>query len=303
MSSELMRGKQQRNAHHRVIYLFALLFGITWCPTNLSAQIGLEPLLGGVTDVSLYGSCWQTRSDVLRDTSCPTSNLGFGVEVLWGLKTFRFGEGADSAITWKLTGKTEAVKKVPSGVTVDSTLTYKPEVSFENDRRLSMDVELALGYGQFSGLKSSSTAYELRGTVREAPAVALYLSFENGPFPSFETPLFPVGFSPYIGFRSGLIQLQNAQLIVPIAAGVDSAVVYTGAAQAFQVGGALGLAVEFGRITVFSEFAYNSRRFASVQWGALPGSTRMLKNVSRDLDFTGSTFSVGLQVPLRDPSK
>lgn len=297
MSSQLSQWKQKFISIHGTACLFVILLAI-WSPANLSAQIGVESLLGNVTDISLYGSCWRTKSEILRSDQCPADRLGFGVEVLWGLKPYKFGPKPDSVVNWKVTGKTETLK----GGKLESTFTYSPEVTFSPDDRLTMIAELGLGYGQFSGLESTDTTFELKGTVREAPALALYLSFENGPIPALEVRRFSVEFSPYLGIRSGLIQLQNAQLLAPDSIGSGTVSVYTGAAQAFQLGGALGLAIQLGRVNLLGEYAYNLRRLTSVQWTA-PGLVKMPEEFPRELDFTGSTFSFGFQIPLRDPTK
>ncbi|HEX6912741.1 MAG TPA: hypothetical protein VF142_20205 [Longimicrobium sp.] len=258
----------------------------TFAARPLGAQIGFESLWGGVTDISISGSCWNTRSEFLREEqSCPNKKIGYGVEVIWNLRSIPIGKKPDGEpdTAWVLAEKDESFR----GGQVDSVRHYTVQVNAVEDERPRVLIEVGLGYSQFSGFESADPEYELRGMVREIPAVNLYgtLNWDRlGPF------------KPYLGVRSGLIQLHNVQLYDSITA--DTAVVYFGSAQTFQLGGIAGLAFGASPVHVFGEFAYNLRRFPSVQWGTA-GTNRLPDTLFKSFDFSGISLSVGLQVSIR----
>jgi len=228
--------RQRVNAAAIAFALVALAMSIL--PSRASAQIGIEDLLGSVTDIDVSASCWATRSASLRSSDCPGGRNGYGVEVLWSLKTIHLGPAPRVDTTWVPSQKTVTVRGGrPDTIT---TLVMKEEEAETTGWRLL--IELALGYSQFSGFRSADERYDLRGTEREQPSLAFYGSL-NGPGILRHL-------SPYLGVRWGLIRLSDVQLFTP--AEGDETTAYTGHAEVFQVGGALGIAVvgalQFGRI-------------------------------------------------------
>jgi hypothetical protein len=254
----------------------------------LSAQIGFESLFSGITDISVSFTCWNTRSAFLREEeSCPSRKAGYGVEVLWNLRSIPVGPKPKirSDTTWTLTEKEESYR----GAQVDSIRRYAVKVEPGTDPRPSVLIEVGLGYSQFSGFESSDPEFEIRGSVREIPAVTLYGTLiRDGKLGWIK---------PYVGVRTGLIQLHNVQLYDSIAA--DSVVVFSGSAQTFQIGGAIGVALGDGPLHAFAEAAYHFRRFPSVQWGAA-GANRLPDTLPRGFDFSGPSVSIGVQVGIRE---
>jgi len=263
-----------------------VLLSLALLSTPARAQIGIEDVLGSVTDIDVSASCWATKSPSLRDTDCPGGRNGYGLEVLWQLKTVHLGRAPRVDTTWVPSQKTITVRDGRADTV--TTLIMKEEEK-EEIPGYRLLFELALGYSQFSGFRSADARYDLRGTVREQPSLAIYGSLEG--------PGVLEHLSPYLGVRSGLIRLSDVQLFTP--AEGDETTAYAGSAEVFQVGGALGIAAEAGPVSLFVEGQLNLRRFPSIDWtggsgGPLPGF------VPRGLDFSGASISVGLQIHIRE---
>jgi hypothetical protein len=262
--------------------LLALALGSA--PTPARAQIGFEDLLESVTDIAVSGTCWSTRSEAVRRSDCPGGRNGYGVEVLWALaKVPRREASADTA--WVPSQK----RVIRRDGRTDTVTVLVPEVR-EEEGGYRFLIELGLGYSQFSGFASSDDRFDLRGSVREVPSVAVYGSLEG--------PGILAHVGPYVGIRSGLIMLSDVQLFTPVSG--DSTTAYRGSGEVFQVGGALGLSAGTDAASLFVEVQLNLRRFNSVDWtggagGTIPGF------LPRSLDFTGPSFSVGVQIHVRDP--
>ena len=253
--------------------------------SRAAAQIGIEDLLGSVTDIDVSASCWATKSQSLRSSDCPGGRNGYGVEVLWSLKTIHLGPAPRVDTTWVPSQKTVTMRQGrPDTVT---TLVMKEEEAESSGYQLL--IELALGYSQFSGFQSADERYDLRGTVREQPSIAFYGSLEG--------PGMLQHLSPYVGVRSGLIRLSDVQVFIP--AEGEETTSLTGTAEVFQVGGALGIAAEAGPVSLFVEGQLNLRRFPSIDWTAGEGGT-IPGFIPRSLDFSGPSISVGMQIHIRD---
>jgi hypothetical protein len=255
-------------------------------PPHATAQA--ESLFTNINDINVFASCWSTRSDFLqRSNACPNQ---YGLEVYWELTSFRLWKKAPPPSppgTWQRSEKEVTVSETGQ----DSIVRYTWAKAEPPAPAASLSLELALGYSHFSGFEASEPAYELRGTVRELPAIALYGSVTN-------TQRYWNFAQPYLGVRTGLIQLQNVQALVPIDG--DSVVAHPGNAQVFQAGFSAGLAI--GRSPIFGtvEYSHHIRRFPSVQWGGT-GSTRLPADLPTEFDFSGPSLALGIQVRVREP--
>lgn len=257
----------------------------------LHAQVGIESLLGSITDLDISISCWNTSSDFLRDRQQCPFHSGWGVEAIFHITDVRLGpkpRPSPTDTTWNVDKRELDF----SGGRVDSVRTYTAKVE-PTDTRSSIQVELGLGYGQFTGFASSDTTFAIRGTVREIPALTVYGTWIR-----------PQGtlhwLSPYVGVRTGVLQLHNVQLFQPGTA--DSVIVYKAAADVFQIGAVGGLSArsdKFPELMAFAEFGYQVRRFPSVEWNAASGG-KILRSFPTSLDFTGFTFEMGFQFHIRD---
>jgi hypothetical protein len=265
--------------------LALLVFALGLVPAPARAQIGIEDLLESVTDIAVSVTCWNTRSASLQRSDCPGDKNGYGVEVLWALKTVHIGRQPAIDTTWVPSGKTVTVR----GGRPDTVTTLAMEETETGAPGYRVLIELGLGYSQFSGFTSADERFDLRGTIREQPSIAFYASLEGpGIFQHV---------NPYVGVRSGLIRLSDVQVFTPPDG--EETTSYRGSGEVFQVGGALGVSAGSDVASLFLEAQLNLRRFNSVDWtggagGAIPGY------LPRGLDFTGPSVSLGVQLHLRD---
>ncbi len=261
------------------------------CGTPVSAVAQFESLLTSVTDINVFTSCWSTPKGV-GSPNCG-DRLGYGLEVLWELKRYPLSTATQLPDSMNLVG---VEKRYPRGAggrgsaAADSTLKYERIPGGKKAKR-ELLLELALGYSQFTGLESDDPTYELRGTVREIPSLSLYGSFTGLPGGEFVV--------PYLGARTGLIRLQNVQIFDSVH--TESTVVYSGAAEAFQLGAAIGVGISVPGLPVTAsvEASYHQRKFVSVQW--TPVGNRVPARFPREFDFSGPSLSFGLQVRVRPP--
>jgi len=278
--------KSRRAVPHATTFAIGLLaLALGSIPTPARAQIGFEDLLGSITDISVSGTCWSTRSASIRSADCPGGQNGYGLEVLWALKKLSLGE-THSDTTWVASQK----RVIQRGGRTDTVTVLTPEEK-EDDDGYHLLIELGLGYSQFSGFASTDDRFDLRGTVREVPSVAVYATLEGPPKSFLEY------VNPYVGVRSGLIELSGVQAFSPVDG--DSTTSYAASAEVFQVGGAIGVAVGNEAASLFVEAQLNLRRFTSIDWtggtgGTIPGF------LPRGLDFTGPSLSVGVQIHVRN---
>lgn len=253
----------------------ALAFLGTWTSPG-EAQFGLvESLFSRVTDISFYGA----RGDLAprqEGLEAKGGLQGFGVELLFQVGAVtRPAEPESAAVrdTVVLTWRERRVTR--SGARADTVDTYDVGAARKPPEEELWTFELAIGYGQISGFSLEASGLDLRGSVRELPAVTLYASH--------------VGTGAYLGLRTGLIETHALRLYE------SDGSLMEGSAQAFQLGGVAGLAFEVMGVYPFVEGAWMARSFPSVAWDsdALPAGT------PRALRVSGWNISAGLQVPLQ----
>jgi hypothetical protein len=272
-----------RSLHRPILVLTLLALAM---PTRARAQIEFGDLLSHVTDIAVSGNCWTTRTESLRTLQCPRAN--YGLEVLWEVATIPLA-GRKPAVdtTWVPSEKTVTVRQGRTD-TVTTLTPREEEVVDPGGYRLV--VELGVGYSNFSGFTSSDARFELRGSVREQPSVALYGSLEG--------PGILERVSPYVGLRSGLVRLGDVQAFIPPEG--DPVDVYHASAELIQVGVSAGVASAiFESASVFVEGQLNLRRFNSVDWTGGEAAT-IPGYLPRSLDFSGPSLSFGVQIHIRD---
>jgi hypothetical protein len=263
----------------RLLCPLALFLAWIWV-TPAHAQIGIESIFKDINELGFFFGCWSTQSSTLQsEGECPVGNRDFGVEATYRVAEIpltHFGgkAGRDSLVVRQVTVKGS-----------DTTRTYDPHTGSPTGPQIHF--EFALGYSQFSGFRSADPQLDLRGSVREIPAVTLYTSFH------YDQDAFVF---PYAGVRSGLIQLRDVQAFTD-PQGSDTAVAYAGEAQSFQLGAVAGVGLRYMRATIFGEWAWMSREFSSIRWTADKG--RVPTSLPRRLDFGGRSFSIGMQFNIR----
>jgi hypothetical protein len=254
----------------RIAFACALLLA-TAPPAH--AQFGLvESLFDRVTDISFYASRGELapRAETVRAAD---GLRGFGVELLFQVGAVtRRPEAAPPADSAALAWRERTITR--NGTTTDTVDRY--EVNEPEDEALEevWTFELAIGYGQLTGFQSAEPELDLRGSVRELPAVTIYGSHAASAL--------------YFGLRTGLIETHALRLYD------GDGNVAQGSGQAFQLGAALGWAPELLNVFPFLEAAWTARSFPSIEWEGdviPPGAPR-------DLRLSGWALSAGLQVPL-----
>jgi hypothetical protein len=244
-------------------------------PMPAQAQIGIyDALARRFSDVSFFGNVGglATRSEGI--TAGRLSS--FGIEVLLEIGSVSRPVGPapvrrDSvALNW-----TEMRVTRGDDGSVDTVYSYQVRRVTPVQRTEPVwTFELGLGYGQTTGFGTSVPGLDLRGAVRDLPTVTLYASYEAT--------------STYLGLRSGFMRLQSLQLYDADARS------FSGEAESFMAGVALGQSMDIGGITLFIEAGYAIRPFPSIRWtgGALPAGA------PRSLNLDSWTLGAGIQFGL-----
>ena len=153
--------------------------------------------------------------------------------------------------------------------------TEEPAEGEEEGPDPTFTYELGVGYGQIAGFYSKVEGLDLRAAVRELPAISFYVSHE------------PTGV--YAGMRTGLLQTHALQGYM------DDGRAFSGNAQSFQLGAALGYALPVGGTYAFLEGGWMLRHFPSIEWRG----SDLPAELPRSLRLSGWQLLVGLQVPIR----
>jgi hypothetical protein len=269
----------------------AQLYGVA-----VYAQIGFESFLSSLTDLDVAGSCSIKHGQIANN--CSGGNYGTDVEVLFDLGTV-YHITAARTIAGKWGDSTTRVLTCKAG-SCDSAITseWKPE---QQQSKYYVNLELGFSYRQITGLQSSDPTYDLRGTIRETPGVTAYFTLERDTTDKNDQPsCFVKHVKPYLGVRSGLLQLSNVVLLDHgSAATLDTE--FVGAGSTFEVGLVAGVAVKLAsHLYVVAEWADQLRRFQSVLWTTGGMASEIIPtNFPTSLDFSGQTLSVGLQLGLK----
>ncbi len=251
-----------------------LIASAAFCvPAPVSAQIGIfDALARRFSDVSFYmntGGLAPTTPEVRADRLS-----AFGIEVLVEIGGVNRPTGPavrrDTAVlTW--TGM--QVVANAKGTDTIYTYTVKPGAVRQPTEEI-WSLELGLGYGQMSGFRSNVEGLEMKGSVRDLPTVSLYASYV------------PTG--TYVGLRSGFMRLQSLQAFD------DRGGTWSGEADSFSTGVAIGESIDVVNLSFFGEAGYSWRPFPSIRWtgGPLPA------NIPRELSLHSWTIGFGVQFSL-----
>jgi hypothetical protein len=250
-----------------------LWFPLAWAAllpaTPAAAQFGIyDSLARSFSDVSfsaniggLAGSAGSLTAERLTH---------FGIEVLLGIGTVSRvtgpAEPGDTvALRWR------EMRVVQSGDGTDTINTY--DVVRLTHPVPSVPVwafEIGVGYGQTSGYETSLPGLRLAGGIRDLPALSLYASYV------------PTG--SYIAVRSGYMRFHGLQLFD------EQGETWTGDAESFMAGGAIGQVMTLLNIDFFAEAGYSARSFPSVRWS---GPTR--GDLPRSISAHNWSVGVGVQ--------
>jgi hypothetical protein len=243
-------------------------------PLPLQAQIGIyDSLARRFSDVSFFGNVGGLHP---RSEGVTSDRLtSFGIEVLLEIGSVTRPVGPPPVRTDTVALNWTEMRVVTNADGVDTINTYEVRrVSAAMPTQVIWTFELGVGYGQTTGFGTDVPGLDLRGAVRDLPTVSLYASY--------------VQTGTYLGLRSGFMRLQSLQLYD------DDGGSYSGEAESFMAGAALGQAVDLFGISLFVEAGYAFRPFPSIRWtgGPLP------HGAPRSLDLDSWTLGAGLQFGL-----
>ena len=256
-------------------------------PLRIQAQ-DFADLIKNVGAVSFSVSCWSERGAVERK-GCPSKEVDYGIEVSYQVTKIAFPWSHNTVVP----GEWKPVRKevVNRNGKPDTTTIFEPG---EDSTIMSsyLMLEVGVGYSQFSGFSSVDPSFELKGAVREIPAVSIYGTLASDDASSLLKHL-----RLRLGLRSGLIQLWDVQANDPVDATTFDT--YTGNAHTFQLGANAGLAFVFKKeLYPFIEYSWMLRKFPSVQWSLAEAHT-MPQRFPTELDFTGPSLTIGLRIDIK----
>jgi hypothetical protein len=251
-------------------------------PSTAAAQLGpIEALANRVSDLSFYYGTGGLTSDGALAPN-PWGVRTFGLELLFEVAQIPTAEARRRRAetprppVWVL----ERVEVRQVEGREDTVRHYGvqrvPPAPLSPDEIL-WTLEVGIGYGQTEGLSLRDPELELNATIRNLPALTLYLSHE------------PTG--GYMGVKTGFMRSDALQVVDP------GGQVFRGRGEAFLLGGLLGYAFPLRPAFLFVEGGYTLRAFPSVEWTHAPGP--LPPGLPRTLDASGWTVAGGIQFPVR----
>jgi hypothetical protein len=250
----------------------------------VQAQGGIiERLLGRMSNVNAF---------VLRGGLAPEGRdvggtrsfglRGFGIEFAIGIGTVERGRPTRGTRL-----EPREVHVTTAGEGQDTTTIYDwIETSDYSDVSTLALFDIGVGYSQQWGFTSLRDDFSFTGSLRELPSLTFYVTL----WPERE------GVSPYVGLRSGLVQLHEAHFQTPSPTNASVTDDYPLAAQAFQMGLVAGGVWDIQGVNVFSEISYNHRYFAGIN---MAGKRETYPaTLPRTLNLSGYQISLGLQYGL-----
>lgn len=271
-------------------------------PQAAYAQFGaLEALGRRVQDLSFYANLGGLLPASDEVDAHPFRLTQFGVELLFAISVVertcvrRVGDwcprpvgepptpatplGADTLLNWV------ERQVVTRDAGTDTTDIYEVQVVQRRAPPMPVDTvwefEMGLGYGQLLGFEENDAAVDLRGSVRELPAVSLYAVN----YPS----------RAYLGLRSGFLKVHGLQAISEGADGEDASV-FKGKADSFLLGAAVGTWFDVSAVSLLLEASYAVRTFPSIEWS---GSS-LPAELPRKLSLNSWMIGTGIQIPIGD---
>jgi len=264
----LLRHPSPRRLLPRVAFLVA---AAALMPSPAAGQYGfLGSLANRFSDLSFYanGGGLLPDHDEVRADRLET----FGLEILFeiGSVTRVTGPAPVPSDSVRIVWREMRVERTAEGV--DTVNTY--DVEPVRTQAPTVDVwtfELGLGYGQTSGFDAREPTIEMKGSIRDLPAVSLYASYDAS--------------GTYFGLRSGLMELSGLQVID------EGGTAYKGSGKSFMAGLLVGQAWSVAGLNLFVEASYLVRDFPSVEWA----SSTPPPGTPRSMDLSGWSLGGGVQ--------
>lgn len=260
--------------HHAISRYVLLISALLAAPSPAAAQYGfLGSLANRFSDLSFFanvGGLLPEHDDVRADRM-----QAFGLEILFEIATLRrvIGPPPELADSVRVVWREMRVERTAEGV--DTVNIYDVEQITASAPTVDVwTFEIGLGYGQASGFEARDPSIDLKGAVRDLPAVSLYASYD--------------AWGTYFGLRSGLMEFSALQVID------EDGSANRGSAQSFMAGLLVGQAWAVAGMNLFIEGSYMVRDFPSVEWsGTPPPGTPRSMNLSRWALGAGVQFGVG----------
>jgi hypothetical protein len=264
--------------------------------SDVRAQFDIiERAVSKVEGISIYYLYGSLGSNAVGLTTSGTPGVtrrrgldGFGVELSISLGAIPGSREptAESCEVERLEiGDSDTVDVYTETRTVDdrrtttSVVRTKPRAAFCKPPDLA-SLRLAVGYSQLRGFGATDPSVDLKGAIAESPAVALYAAFRP-----------EATVSPYVGLRAGRADMHGLR-------GYDASnTIYDGVSNTLQAGVAAGVSVTFMQVfELVIEPSYLIRRFASVEWRTVSGSSNGMlpPQLPRDLDMSGWQIAIGI---------
>ncbi|MBT8403027.1 MAG: hypothetical protein KJP18_04150 [Gemmatimonadetes bacterium] len=239
-------------------------------PAPAAAQYGFLGSLGNrFSDLSFFAELGRLDSD---DAGIVGDGVRvFGMEILFTVGTVERqvapARVPDDSV--RLVWRESRVERTSEGV---DTVDIYDVVRVQSPARMETvwSFELGLGYGQLTGFDTAAEGLELKGAVRNLPAVSLYASYEN--------------FGTYFGVRSGLMEFSGLQLVDGDGGS------WKGSGKSFLTGLLVGQAWSVAELNFFVEAGYTIRDFPSVEWSGSPPP-----EAPRAIDVSGWSLGTGIQ--------
>jgi hypothetical protein len=258
-----------------LLHLLVAAAGATLIPAPAAAQYGfLGSLANRFSDLSFFANAGGLLPE--HDAVRADRLKSFGLEILFEIGTVTRQAGPAPV-------PTDSVRVVWREMRVERTAEGVDTVNIYDVERVTasaptVDVwtfEIGLGYGQMSGFDVREPTIEMKGSIRDLPAVSLYASYDAS--------------GTYFGLRSGLMETSALQVID------EGGEAYKGSAKSFMAGLLVGQAWSIAGLNLFVEGAYMMRDFPSVEWASStppPGTPRSM-NLSGWSLGGGVQFNVG----------
>lgn len=253
-----------------VVALVALL-----CPETAAAQYGfIGSLANRFSDLSFFANTGGLLPD--HDGVRADRLQSFGLEILFEIGTVKrqIGPAPVPSDSVRVVWREMRVERTAEGVDTVNIYDVEPVTTTAPTVDL-WTFEIGLGYGQTSGFDAREPTLEMKGAIRDLPALSLYASYESS--------------GTYFGLRSGLMELSALQVID------EGGTAFSGSGKSFMAGLLVGQAWSLAGLNFFLEGTYMVRDFPSIEWSAStppPGTPRSM-NLSGWSLGGGVQFSVG----------
>jgi hypothetical protein len=248
-----------------------LAVAATLIPAPAAGQYGfLGSLANRFSDLSFFANSGGLLPD--HDAVRADRLRTFGLEILFEI-------GGTTRVTGPAPVPTDSVRIVWREMRVERTAEGIDTVNIYDvepvtTRAPTVDVwtfEIGLGYGQTSGFDAREPTIEMKGSIRDLPAVSLYASYD--------------AYGTYFGLRSGLMELSGLQVID------EGGTAYKGSGKSFMAGLLVGQAWSVAGLNLFVEASYLVRDFPSVEWA----SSTPPPGTPRSMDLSGWSLGGGVQ--------